>query len=94
MVGVGEINVAHQVEGLVVVSIESEVLQQQVAADDTDGVVVEAHPDAVGLTDEIGVFHVDLTIDQRMPGSALDVQLAFAEALEADQLVRHKTIGQ
>ena len=64
------------------------------APDDTDGVVVEAHPNTVGLTDEISIFYVDFAVNQRVPDCALDVELAFAEAFEADYLVGNEAVGQ
>ena len=53
-VGIREVYVAHDVQRLLVIGIESEVLEHQVGAYDADGVVVEAHADAVGNADEIG----------------------------------------
>ena len=58
----------------------------------TDGVVVEAHADAVGYTDEVGRIDEYLTVDLRMDGGALDGQLAFAVALETHDLIGHEAI--
>ena len=47
---------------------------------DTYGVVVEAHPDAVWDTDEIGRVNIYFTIHIRMFQSPINLQFSFTEA--------------
>ena len=93
MLGIGEVDVAHQVQRLVVVGIESEVLQQEVTAYDSHRVVIESHPNAIGDTHEIGRVDVDFAVDIGVGCRALDLQFAFAVALQTDNLVGHHTVG-
>ena len=94
MVEVGEVDAAHHVQRLVVVGVYAEVLQHQFAADDTDGVVVEAHSDAVGDADEMGIFDEHLTVDVRMTGGTPDSHAAFCVAVETENLVGCKAVDQ
>ena len=61
--------------------------------DDTHGVVVETHPDTVGLTHQEGIFHIDFAIHLWTGGGALDGQFSFAVAFQTNQLVWHETVG-
>ena len=92
LVQIAEVHLSHHVERLVVVGIQTVVLDEQLGIDDTDRVVVHTHPDAVGLTHEVGIFHVDLTIDIAVLGRAPDGELALAVAFKTDDLVGHKAI--
>ena len=92
-VQIAEVDVAHQVQRFVVIGVESEVLQQQVTAYDTHGVVVEAHPDAIGDTHQIGGIDIDLTVHVGVLGGALDGQFTFAVALQTDDLVCYESVG-
>ena len=91
---IAEVDVAHHGQRLVVIGIEAEVLQQQVAAHDAHRVVVETHPDAVRHTDEIGGVDIDLAVDVWVLRRSLDGQRTVAIALQTDELVGHETIGQ
>ena len=62
--------------------------------DDTDGVVVETHADAIGFAHEIGVLHENLTVHLRLRRIALHGQLALAEALKSHQMVGYEAVGQ
>ena len=94
MIHVGEVDAAHHVQRLIVVGIESEVLQQQLAADDAYGVVVEAHADAVRDADEVGRVDIHLAVDVGMAGSAPDGHAAFCIAVETDDLVGHEAVDE
>ena len=87
MVEVGEVDATHHVQGLVVVGIESEVLQKQLAAYDADGVVVETHADAVWDAEEVGVVDIHLAVDVGVSGGTSDGHAAFGIAVEAEDLV-------
>ena len=94
MVEVGEVDAAHHVQRLVVVGVHAEVLQHQLAADDADGVVVEAHADAVGDADEMGIFDEHLTVDIRMTDGTPDSHAAFRVAVETEDLVGCKAVDE
>ena len=94
VLGIREVDVAHQVQRLVIIGIETEVLQQQMAAHDAYRVVVEAHADTVGDADEIGLVDIHLTVYVGMGGGTFDGQRALAVALKTHQLVGHETVGQ
>ena len=74
--------------------IESEVLQQQLGAHDTDGVVIKSHTDAVWDADEIGRVDIHLTIHLRLAGGTTDREVALAIALQTYQLVGNEAIDQ
>ena len=94
MLGVAEVDVAHQVQRLVVVGVESEVLQQQVGAYHAQGVVVEAHSHAVGDAHQIGRVYVHLAVYQWVAGGALDAEAALAVAFQADDLVGYEAVDE
>ena len=93
-VHIREIDIAHHVDRLVVIGIESEVLEQQTGIDDTHRVVVKAHADAIRLTYQIGILDIDFTINLRMFQCALDGQFAFGKALETYNLVCDESVAE
>ena len=94
LVGVGEVDAAHHVQRLVVVGIESVVLYQQLTAYDAQGVVVQAHTDAVGDADEVGGVDVQLTVDIGMCGGASDGHATFGIAVETEELVWYEAVDE
>ena len=93
-VHIREIDVTHHVDRLVVVGIESEVLEQQTGIDDTHRVVVKTHADAVGQTYQIGIFHIELTVYLRMFQRSLDGEVTLGITLETHDLVFYETVDK
>ena len=87
-----EVDITHHIQRFIVIGIESEVLEQQVGAHDTDGVIVEAHPDTVGRTDQIGGIDIYLTIDIRVNQTAMHIERTIAIAFETNKLVGDEPI--
>ena len=88
-----EVDVTHEDERLVVVGIETEILNKKFGIDQANGVVVEAHLYTVWLTHKIGIFYEDFAIDIWMNGCAFNIEFSLAKALKSYNLIRHKTIG-
>ena len=81
MLGIREVDVTHQVQQVVIARVESEVLQQQLRAHDTHGVVIKTHADAIGDADQIGRIYVHLTIHLGLTGGATNGYTTLAIAL-------------
>ena len=93
-VGIGEVDATHQVQRFIVVGVESEVLQQKFAANDSHRVVVEAHSDAVGNADKVGGVDVKFSVDIRMCRGAMDGHAALSVAVKTHDLVWHKAVDE
>ena len=61
-------------------------------AHDTDGVIIEAHPDTVGRTDQIGGIDIHLAIDIGMNQTAMHIERTIAIAFETDDLIGDEAI--
>ena len=94
MVGVGEVYLAHHVQRFLIIGIKSEVLEQQMRAYDTDGVVIKPHANAVGDTDEIGRIDIHFPIDIGMNQTAMNVEGAIAVTFQTDDLIRNETVDE
>ena len=94
MIGIREVNVTHQVQQVVMTRIQAEVLEQQLGAYDTYGVVIETHADAVRNADQIGRINKHLAVHLRMSSGATNGDTTLAVTLKTYQLIGHETINQ
>ena len=90
-----KVDVALNIERTVVVlRIDNEILKQQLTVLDAHGVIVETQLHTVGDALQIGRGKVELAINLWLRQRTLHRQFSFAKALQAEQLVGHKTVGQ
>ena len=92
VVGPAEVEVALDVQRLVVVGVDGEVLEQQLGVHDAHGVVVEPERHAVGDALHVGRVEVDFAVHLGFRQFSLDGQLALAVAVQPEQLVGNESV--
>ena len=92
MVEIVEIDIALNIQRILVDRVDGKVLEQEVGVLYAHGVVVETQRDAIGDALDIRRVEQQLTIDDRCRDRALNGELAIAIALQAHQAVGHEAV--
>ena len=94
MVEVGEIHATVHLQRIIVVGVELIVLQREMAAHDTHGVVAETESHAVGFAHQIATVEIHLPVYLRLAQLALHGEVAVGISLEADDLIGNEAVEQ
>ena len=94
LVQIAEVYVSGDVQRVFIVSVEFEILEQQIASFDSYRVVREAHLHAVGIAEDVARIQEHLSIHLRCTQRTFHIQFSFCEAAESEQLLWNESVCQ